>query len=91
MGEVCTRGAREEEKPVPYSRPWIGLKGAVPRGMGSTVSAILDDVRDTMDQLVKEIVHTSQGTMNEVSVLEGAVDSTATATICSPSGRDVGI
>ena len=31
------------------------------------------------------------GTMNEVSVMEGAVDSTAPTTICSPSERDLGI
>ena len=61
------------------------------RGVGPTVSAILDDVRDMMDQLVKKVVHTFQVTMNDVSVMAGAVDSTAPATICSPSGRDVGI
>ncbi len=57
---------------------------------GAHSQTILDDVRDTMGQLVKEVVHTSQVTMNDVSVMEGAVDSTATATIGSPSGRDVG-
>ncbi len=44
---------------------------------GPTVSFILQDVHNTMDQFVQEVIHTSQVTMNAVTVMENAMESTS--------------
>ena len=46
-------------------------------GQGPTVSFILEDVHNTMDQFVQEVIHTSQVTMSAVTVMENAMESTS--------------